>query len=83
MAAGKQAETGPETSRVRPALRPPGSRLGGDASTVAGYRWVWIALATVLLLGLAVIFLLPQLVSRYATPTLQERPLAQGQAPTR
>ncbi|MEA2081048.1 MAG: hypothetical protein U9P00_14565 [Pseudomonadota bacterium] len=83
MAAGEQAGTGPETSRLRPPLRPPGTRLDSDASTVASYRWVWIALATVLLLGLAVIFLLPQLVSRYATPTLQERPLAQGQAPTR
>jgi tetratricopeptide (TPR) repeat protein len=55
--------------------------LDSDASNVAGYRWVWIALTTVVLLGLVVIFVLPQLVSRYPTPTLQERPPAQGQVP--
>ena len=83
MAAGKQAETGPDTSRLRPPLRPPGTPLDSDASTVAGYRWVWVALATVALLGLGVVFVLPQLVSRYATPTPQERPLAQDQIPAR
>jgi hypothetical protein len=57
--------------------------LDSDASTVAGYRWLWIALATVILLGLVVVFVLPQLVSRYATPTLQERPLVEGQIPAR
>ncbi|MGB5728820.1 MAG: hypothetical protein WBM52_16605 [Thiogranum sp.] len=57
--------------------------MASDASSAAGYRWLWIALATVILLGLVVIFVLPQLVSRYATPTLQERPFAQGQIPAR
>jgi len=64
-------------------LRPPGAALDSDESTVAAYRWVWIGLATAVLLGLGVVFMLPQLVSRYATPTLQERPLAQGQIPAR
>jgi len=43
---------------------------------------VWIALAIVVLLGLAAIFVLPELVSRYLKPTLQERPAAQAQTPT-
>jgi len=82
MGSGEQAGTGPDTTRLKPPLRPPGTPLASDAVTVAGYRRVWIALTIVALLGLAVIFVLPQLVSRDATPTLPERPPAQGQMPT-
>jgi len=81
MGSGEQAGTGQDRSQLRPSLRPPGTTLDSDESNVAGYRWLWIALATVIILGLVVIFVLPQLVSIKATPTLQERPLAQGQIP--
>ena len=83
MGSGEQAGTGQDRSRLRPPLRPPGAASDTDVSTVGSYRWLWIALATVILLGLVVIFVLPQLVSRYAKPTLQERPLAQDQIPAR
>jgi len=79
MGSGEQAGTGPDEPEIRAPLRPPGTRLDTGASTVAGYRWVWIALVTVVLLGLGVIFVLPQLVSRDATPTLQEHQPAQAQ----
>jgi len=45
-----------------PVLQPPGSgHLPGDARGEAN-RWLWISLALVLLLGLAVILVLPQLI---------------------
>ena len=69
MGSGEQAGTGPDTNRTRPILRPPGTPLESDAGPVAAYRWVWLALAAVVVLSLAVIFLLPQLVSRSALPT--------------
>jgi tetratricopeptide (TPR) repeat protein len=82
MGSGEQAGTGSDTSQLRPPLRPPGTRPDSDVSSVAVYRWVWIALATVLLLSLAVVFVLPQLVSREATPTLPERPPIPAKVPT-
>jgi hypothetical protein len=84
MGSGNQAGTGPDTPGLRPPLRPPGTSLDSDGSSVAGYRWVWIALATAVLLGLGVIFALPQLVSRYdAAPTLQQHPPEQARIPAR
>ena len=82
MGSGEQTGTGQDRSRLRPPLRPPGAASDSDVSTVGSYRWLWIALATVILLGLVVIFVLPQLVSRDVTPTPPERPPAQGQIQT-
>ncbi|MEN8802392.1 MAG: hypothetical protein ABF297_10485 [Thiogranum sp.] len=83
MGSGEQAGTDQGRPQIRPSLRPPSTPSDSVQSNVAAYRWLWIALATVTILGLVVIFVLPQFVSRYATPTSQERPLTQGQIPAR
>ena len=45
-----------------PDLMPPGQSARQERDEAGRYRWLWIALVSVLLLGLAVIFALPVLV---------------------
>jgi len=54
----------PQGADMQPELHPPGStRSRGDPDT-PGYRWLWLSLAAVLILGLLVIFALPGFVNQ-------------------
>ena len=54
-----QQETG-----VQPELHPPGKTPHRDVSDTQSYRWLWLSLAAILVLGLLVIFALPGLVNQ-------------------
>jgi hypothetical protein len=54
-----QHETG-----VKPELHPPVSTRSQGSSDTPGYRWLWLSLAAVLVLGLLVIFALPGFVNQ-------------------
>ena len=64
MGSGEQ----PETASNTPRLRPPGTAADAAADTAGHYRWIGFALAATLLLGLGVVFLLPQLVPESPPP---------------
>ena len=49
---------------MKPELHPPGSPLPQGDPETQNFRWLWLSLAAVLLLGLLVIFALPRLVSQ-------------------
>jgi len=49
---------------MKPELHPPGSTLPQGGSDTENYRWLWLSLAVVLILGLLVIFALPGFVSQ-------------------
>ena len=51
----------PDTA-APPVLSPPGGSIRKERSEAGRYLWLWIALAAVLVLGLAVIFALPALI---------------------
>jgi len=53
----------PETG-VKPELQPPVSTRSQGSSDTPGYRWLWLSLAAVLILGLLVIFALPKFVKQ-------------------
>lgn len=63
MGSGEQPKRGSNA----PDLRPPGTTHHTDNAHANTYRWVWSALAAMLLLVLMVIFLLPQLISEHNT----------------
>jgi hypothetical protein len=68
----------PSTSPHRPAaprLQPPGRSMPPDDSATV-VRWLWAALSLALLLALAVILLLPSLVSRIAPSVDPDYPVA-------
>jgi tetratricopeptide (TPR) repeat protein len=71
----------PKRGSSAPVLRPPGTTHHTDSAHANTYRWVWSALAAMLLLVLMVIFLLPQLISEHNT-TKQATPVAQTPAPS-
>ena len=48
---------------MKPQLRPPGSAQPQTAPETENYRWMWLSLAVVLVLGLLVIFILPAFVT--------------------
>ena len=48
---------------VKPELHPPVSTQSQGSSDTPGYRWLWLSLAAVLILGLLVIFALPKFVN--------------------
>ena len=54
-----QHETG-----VKPELHPPVSTRSQGSADTPGYRWLWLSLAAVLILGLLVIFALPGFVNQ-------------------
>ena len=54
-----QQETG-----VQPELHPPGNTTHRGVSDTPDYRWLWLSLAVVLVLGLLVIFALPGFVNQ-------------------
>jgi tetratricopeptide (TPR) repeat protein len=60
---------------MKPELRPPGGTLPQGGPDTQGYRWLWLSLAAVLLLGLLVIFALPGIVG-------QPQPAAVAPVPT-
>ncbi len=78
MGAGQQTGTDPDKLN----LRPPGARPDRDDAHPTGYRWVWIGLTGLVLLGLAVIFVLPQRVSVDQVAPPQEQPVASIPVPT-
>ena len=49
---------------MKPELHPPGSPRSQRDTDTQNFRWLWLSLAAVLLLGLLVIFALPRLVSQ-------------------
>ena len=49
---------------MQPQLHPPGSTQTPAGADVPDYRWLWLSLAAVLVLGLLVIFALPGMVSQ-------------------
>ncbi|MGB5606415.1 MAG: hypothetical protein WBN51_07820, partial [Gammaproteobacteria bacterium] len=58
-----------------PALQPPGRSLDAAAGASANLRWLWAALAVLLLLGMAVIFALPGLVGPLPETSVPAEPL--------
>jgi len=60
--------SGEQDQRAAPVLRPPGTVADTSAAAAPAYRWVWAALAMILALGVAVIVLLPRLVSERHPP---------------
>lgn len=66
--------TGSQTNMpdMRPQLRPPGTRPATSMPEKTVYRWVWVALAAVILLVLLVVLVLPQLVTGPSVSALQE-----------
>lgn len=75
--------SGEQPKRVSnaPDLRPPGTTHHTDSARANTYRWVWSALAAMLLLVLMVIFLLPQLISEHNTAQ-QAAPVMHTLAPS-
>jgi len=49
---------------MKPELRPPGGAPAGDDADTQSYRWLWLSLAIVLVVGLLVIFALPGFVNQ-------------------
>ena len=68
----------------QPALHPPGSTPRRDVPDTQSYRWLWLSLAAVLVLGLLVIFALPGFVNQpqpgSATPATVSTPAASAEA---
>ena len=52
------------TDKPQPELHPPGNTPHRDVSDTQSYRWLWLSLAAVLVLGLLVIFALPGFVNQ-------------------
>jgi len=67
-------EPRPDTTAA-PVLNPPGTATRPTAGGAGDYLWLWIALAAVLLLGLAVIFALPALLQPPQQATLAPDPV--------
>jgi hypothetical protein len=69
---------------VTPELHPPGYTPTASGSDTPDYRWLWLSLAVVLVLGLLVIFALPSLVNRppplATTPVTASTPVANAAA---
>jgi len=73
MVPGEQAAHGSGT----PELRPPGSRPEAVAAAAATHWGLWLALAAVAILGLLVIFALPQVVPEQRSDADKHTPAAQ------
>jgi len=71
MTSGNQENPSP----VRPDLRPPGTLPLPGAHDAENFRWLWISLAAVLVVGLAVILVLPRFVDRPQQPQAGPEPV--------
>ena len=65
-------DTPPHDTAVGPVLSPPGGSSPQGRTAAGNYLWLWISLAAVLVLGLAVIFVLPALM---LSPQPQQQPV--------
>ena len=69
---------------MKPQLRPPGSAQPQTVPETENYRWLWLSLAVVLVLGLLVIFILPAFVAEpqpgLAAPAASAALVADSQA---
>ncbi|MFQ5644941.1 MAG: tetratricopeptide repeat protein [Thiogranum sp.] len=63
MPSGNRHRTDGTGPGLHPPLRPPGYPPDSSTRASASHRWIWMALAVVLLLGLLVVLVLPRLVS--------------------
>jgi hypothetical protein len=80
MASGQQQQD----TGVKPELHPPGYVPAAGVPEAPDYRWLWLSLAIVLVLGLLVIFALPGIVNRpqpaATTPATASTPAASAEA---
>jgi len=63
MTSGDRPATPPDSNRLQPPLQPPGTGTGGPRDDPRTGRGVWLALTILALLGLGVVFVLPQRVA--------------------
>lgn len=73
-------------TRMTPELHPPGGTQSGGPPETENYRWLWVSLAAILIVGLLVVLALPALVSRpqpeSVTPSATVAPQTQGAGAT-
>ena len=72
MAPGNQENSSP----VRPDLRPPGALPTTGTHDTENLRWLWISLAAVMVVGLAVILVLPRFVGNPQLPQASPEPVS-------